>query len=136
LKPYFSFDASYVPPAPVLPVRLAHPDGAGIGIVLPLLVDTGADCTMIPLSTVRALRLPRVGVVQVEGVGGGGGQAAVHAVRLELPGLQQLARVVAFGDEGLVGRDVLGDLRFTYDGRRGRLELVPSRRPSPRRSRG
>jgi predicted aspartyl protease len=124
MKRSFSFDRAYEPPAALLPVRIAHPTTESAALLLPLLVDTGADCTALPPSVVRSLDLPRVGSAEVEGVGGGGGHATVHAARVSVGGTARLVRVVAFGSEALLGRDVLRHLAFTYDGPGGRIVLA------------
>ncbi|HEY0480606.1 MAG TPA: retroviral-like aspartic protease family protein [Kofleriaceae bacterium] len=84
--------------------------------MLPMLVDTGADCTLVPLPIVRQLGLPEVDVVGVTGVGGARQRATVHAASIEVGGLRLLARVVALVDEPILGRDVLNQAVVTPDG--------------------
>ena len=111
----FAYDASLDPPAPVVPVRIAGPVGDA-AILLPMLVDTGADCTLVPASIVRRLGLPRIDVIGVTGVGGARKRAMVHAASIELGGFRWLARVVAFADEAILGRDLLNQAVVTLDG--------------------
>lgn len=111
----WSYDDALDPPAPVVPIRLADPmDGAAL--LVSALVDTGADCTLIPPALVRRLRLPLVAHLTIAGVGGSPRRATVHAALLEVAGLRTLARVVAFGEEAIMGRDVLNRLFSTLDG--------------------
>jgi predicted aspartyl protease len=111
----------------VLLVRLAAP-GAGPGVVFQALLDTGADCTLVPEAAAHALRLPAVDDVWIEGLGGASRRATVHAARIEFAGARGLARVVAFGDEGLLGRDLLNRVAALLDGPRLRLSVTGSRK--------
>lgn len=126
---YLPYDTSYRPPAPVLPVGVSG-DGADT-VMVPMLLDTGADVSLLPTDTVRRLRLPRVDTLVVSGFGGLKLEAAVHAATLRLGGTQLVARVVA-SDEALLGRDVLEQFELELDGPRGRLTL---RARAPRRTR-
>ncbi len=109
------YDASLDPPAPMVPVRIAGPVGDQ-AVMLPMLVDTGADCTLIPASIARQLGLPQIDVIGLTGVGGGKRRTAVHAASVELGGLRMLARIVAFADEAILGRDILNQAVVTLDG--------------------
>jgi hypothetical protein len=40
----------------------------------------------------------------------------VHAASVELAGLRVLARIVAFADEAILGRDILNQVVVTLDG--------------------
>jgi predicted aspartyl protease len=111
----FPYDASLDSPAPMIPVRIAGPVGDE-AVMLPMLVDTGADCTLVPAQIVRQLGLPQIDVIGITGVGGGRRRTAVHAASVELGGLRMLARIVAFEDEAILGRDILNQAVVTLDG--------------------
>jgi predicted aspartyl protease len=111
----FAYDARLDPPAPVVPVRISGPVGDE-AVMLPMLVDTGADCTLVPVPIVRQLRLPRIDVIGLTGVGGARQRATVHAATVELGGLRVLVRVVAFADDAILGRDILNQAVVTLDG--------------------
>ncbi|HSB60195.1 MAG TPA: aspartyl protease family protein, partial [Vicinamibacteria bacterium] len=59
MKRRFRYDDALDPPGPVVPLRLTTP-GSEDGVVVQVLVDTGADCTLVPRKVARALRLPAV----------------------------------------------------------------------------
>lgn len=111
----FAYDQSHTPPAPVLPLLLAAPGNAE-SVLLPGLVDTGADCTLVPESVAQRLHLPEIDRVVIEGVGGTSHRAAVHAASVRLAGHQWLARLVALGQDAIIGRDLLNRIVATLDG--------------------
>lgn len=84
--------------------------------MLPMLVDTGADCTLVPALIIRRLGLPQIDVISLTGVGGSRSRATVHAASVELGGFRGFARVVAFVDGAILGRDVLNQAVMTLDG--------------------
>jgi predicted aspartyl protease len=88
------------------------------------LVDSGADCTVVPRASARALGLPAVDRIWIEGVGGAARRATVHAAHVEFAGVRRLARVVAFGAEAILGRDLLNLTVARLDGPRLRLTLA------------
>lgn len=111
----FAYDASLDPPAPVVAVRISPPIGEE-AVVLPMLVDTGADCTLVPARIVRRLGLPEIDVIGLTGIGDAKRRATVHAAAVEFGGVRVLARIVAFVDEAILGRDVLNQAVLTLDG--------------------
>lgn len=96
------------------------------------LVDTGADMTVLSQAVVDALRVPSIGAALVSGVTDSDPVLApVYWLRLGLPGLAPVevyAGVLPRDDDavqGLLGRDALASVRFTYDGPRGAFTLEP-----------
>ena len=122
-----TYDHAYDPPAAVLPVRVASPRG-DIAVLVPGLIDTGADCSLIPTSVARQLALPRVGSVEVQGVGGGQATAPLHAGFVEIAKMRVLVRLAALGNELIIGRDILNRLKVLLDGPRLRVRLSASLR--------
>ena len=121
----FSYDRTYDPPAPFVPLRIAPPGGAS-GAVVAGLVDSGAECTLIPPGLARTLHLPTVGLVEIAGVGGGGGSAPTYAGQVEIAGHRFLARLVAYEEQVIVGRDLLNRFVTTLDGPRLQVDLSGS----------
>jgi predicted aspartyl protease len=126
------FDETFDPPAPVLPVRVGGIDDHDPAAMLRMLVDTGADCTLIPAQVARSLRLPVVDRMQIEGVAGIA-LATIHAARVHVGGIRVLARVAAYGDEALLGRDVLNKMLLDIDGPGLTITTTAPRPKRPRR---
>jgi clan AA aspartic protease len=97
--------------------------GAAPAVVVTALVDTGADISVIPQHIARQLRLPFVRRIQVFGVDGSARFATVNSVEVEIPGFQDLVEAVAFGNEALIGRDLLNRWVAHLDGPQGLLRL-------------
>ncbi len=93
--------------------------------MLSALVDTGADCTLVPRGVARALQLPPVDEIWIEGVGGEARRAIVYAARVEFAHIACWARVVAFGGEAILGRDLLNRTVARLDGPRLSLSFLP-----------
>lgn len=116
------YDPRYEPPAPILFLRLSPPEGAP-SIGLPALVDTGADVSVVPEAVAQSLGLPIIGQLHIRGVGGQAQAANVHAATVECAGVTALCEVVGFGDEALLGRDLLNRWTMVLDGLHQVLEL-------------
>jgi predicted aspartyl protease len=118
----FAYDESRDPPAPVLPLLVAAP-GSDEAVAVSSLVDTGADCTLVPVEIASRLRLPLVDRVPVEGLGGAVRRAPVHAALVRIAGLRVIVRLVAFDTEAVIGRDLLNRLNLVLDGPGRRLSI-------------
>lgn len=115
------FSRDYWPPAPVLPVRLCFPDHAPQHNESDALVDTGADGTMAPLVLLEQLGVPVSHMVNLRShVGDNVFRAAVYGVdlivgdKLRLPGIEVVSD--DWGDQIILGRNVLNRLRLILDG--------------------
>ena len=113
---------------PVVHVRVSLPNG-GEPVAVSMIVDTGADRTLLPASVVRELGLPPVGVIEMRGIGNTGPAATVHGAAVSFGPFRSLIQVIAFMDEAILGRDVLNRFVATLDGPALTLSINP-RRPS------
>lgn len=124
-----AYSTEYVPPAPVLPIRVSAPSG-GAGVALVALVDTGADVSVLPLSVAESLGLPELSSLRIQGVTGAAESVRLHAASLDLGGKTHLVEVACLGDEVILGRDILNRFVAKLDGPRALLELSGSPAPS------
>lgn len=129
--PRYPYDGRYIPPAPVLPVRVGRP-GAVPEVFLSALVDTGADISVLPQGLPARLGLPAVGRVSVAGVDGLSHSLPVYAAEVALDGYRKVVRAVGLGETPLIGRDLLNSITVRLDGPKAILEveLPRSDRPS------
>jgi hypothetical protein len=120
----------------VIPFAAGGPILAAValnGTLLSLMVDTGADRTMIaPAALARAgLDSARGREVRILGVTGGATARAVVVERLDLGGtrvgpLTVIAHDIGVGGvDGLLGRDALDAFTLTIDAAAGRAVLAP-----------
>jgi len=114
------YDASrYDPPAPVAIVSLRRSSGDGLVGDVSLLIDTGADVTLLPRSAVNRLGLAPVSEARYEMVGFDGTRSTTDAVELDMLFLNKAFRgryLLTDGEHGILGRDVLAALRLIFDG--------------------
>ena len=115
-----SYDASHFdPPAPVARVMLRNPhSGATVSDVL-LLVDTGADITLLPRTAVEPLGVPLLAGQQYELMGFDGSTSFALVVMLDLLFLQRAFRgryLLTEEERGIMGRDILNHVMMLLDG--------------------
>lgn len=103
------------------------------GVALRLIVDTGADRTLIsPDAMARAGYDPGSGTpVRIRGVTGDAAATLIRVPRLDVGGIQVgpvavvVHTLVAEGVDGLLGRDVLDAFTVTVDAAARRALLIP-----------
>jgi hypothetical protein len=114
-----SYDAiHYDPPAPVAQVMLRAADGATVSDLI-MLLDTGADATLIPRSAVARLGINPDPAVQYELLGFDGSKSTTQAVDLDMIFLQKAFRgryLIIDSDRGILGRDVLASVLLLFNG--------------------
>lgn len=122
-------DLGYDPPAPVAQVTLRATDGQTVPDVL-LLLDTGADITLLPRGAVIRLGVNPDPKIEYELVGFDGNRIMAQAVDLDMIFLRKAFRgryLLTEMDRGILGRDVLANVALVFDGpRREWSEHVPS----------
>jgi predicted aspartyl protease len=115
MPPYDS--VRYDPPAPVATVSLKCLDNTASTSDVPLLIDTGADITLLPRSAVE-----RLGVTpssQYELISFDGTRSVAEGVELDMIFLRKAFRgryLLTNDAHGVLGRDVLAALKITFDG--------------------
>jgi predicted aspartyl protease len=114
------YDASsFDPPAPVATVTLRGPSGSTSVSGVRLLIDTGADVTLIPRSAITALGIAPETGASYELIGFDGSRTAAEVVQLEVVFLNKVFRgryLLSDDKDGILGRDVLNILRLLFDG--------------------
>jgi len=115
-----SFDASsYDPPAPVAIVSLRGSGEDDLVRDIPLLIDTGADITLLPRWAVARLGIAPQPNITYEIFDFEGGRSMAQAADLDMIFLNKAFRGrYLLTDElhGILGRDVLNSLRVLFDG--------------------
>ena len=117
-----SYDASHFdPPAPVARVTLRNPhNGAMVSNVL-LLLDTGADVTLLPRMAVERLGVPLLANQPYELMGFDGSKSFAPVVMLDTICLQRALRgrsLLIEEERGILGRDILNHVMVLLDGPR------------------
>jgi hypothetical protein len=114
-----AFNSSKQPPVPLVSVDLLSLDGANAIAGVPALVDTGAARTVVPGAFLRQLKLQPVAQARAHGFGTASFVVDVYELRLVIPTVCDLViRPIEHANEPqiLLGREVLNQLRFVYDG--------------------
>jgi hypothetical protein len=125
-----NYDASsFDPPAPVARVTLRHPHNGTTVSDVPLLLDTGADVTLLPRTAVERLGVPLLADQQYELMGFDGSTSFAPVVMLDMLFLRRAFRgryLLIEADRGILGRDILNHVAVLLDGPRQRwLEHTP-----------
>ena len=110
---------SFSPPAPVALVIIRVPNSAPSIADVPMLIDSGADVTLIPNAPVEFLRIAAdtEDVYQLQGFDGSISES--QAVRADLVFGRRTFKgrfLVVDRPYGILGRDVLNHLTITLDG--------------------
>lgn len=115
------FDATHFqPPAPVARVALRNPVNGGYLADIELLVDTGADITVLPIRAVERIgaALDSCNSIMLAGYDGQRSIAPVYALDLILGRKVFRGRYVGTpGARGFLGRDVLNETTLHVFGR-------------------
>jgi hypothetical protein len=120
-------DERFAPAAPVATVALQHPETGEMLADVPMLIDSGADATLLPRSAIVSLGIGGTGeryeMVAFDGTINE--SEAVHAV-LSLLNKTFRGRFLQTDSEvGIIGRNILNRLRLLLDGPALRWEELP-----------
>ncbi len=115
------YDAmTFEPPAPVAYVILRNPASGALLPDVPMLIDTGADTTLLPVDAIGRIGIePDEEVFEVQGFDGE--IKLVKLVKLELLFLdKKFAGEFLLVDRpiGILGRNILNSIRLVFDGPR------------------
>jgi hypothetical protein len=121
--------SSFDPPAPVARVTLRHPHNGATVSDVPLLLDTGADVTLLPRTAVERLGVPLLADQQYELMGFDGSTSFAPVVMLDMLFLRRAFRgryLLIEAEHGILGRDILHHIAVLLDGPRQQwLEQAP-----------
>ena len=114
------YDADrFDPPAPLAEVTLSDPATGARCDRVRMLIDTGADISVVPRSAVSQLALSVEQAAQYEVAGFGEGRSTLPAIDLRMTFLGHNFRgqfLVVEQDHGILGRNVLNAVRIHLDG--------------------
>ncbi len=111
-------DRLFSPPAPVVRAELRNPQTGKIQSKVPMLIDSGADVTLLPKSAVDSLEMERSDR-NYELISFDGTKSVSEAVRADLllPGRAFRGQFLLIRQEvGILGRDVLNHICMRLDG--------------------
>lgn len=114
-----AYDESYSPPAPIAEAILRSPDTGELVSNIPMLLDTGADLTLVPRIAVGQLGVLPIPDQQYELMGFDGNRSLASVVILDLilNGKAYRGRYLLTEDAaGVIGRNVLNHLSVNFDG--------------------
>ncbi|MCA9897696.1 MAG: retroviral-like aspartic protease [Anaerolineales bacterium] len=114
------YDAAlFDPPAPLAQVVLRNPQNAEQLASAPMLLDSGADVTLVPTQTAGQLNLAAEFSRQYELRGFDGSRTMATAVQLEMIFLNKIFRgrfLLIDQVWGILGRDILNLVSLSLDG--------------------
>jgi hypothetical protein len=109
----------FTPPAPLARVTIRNPENGTTLSDVPMLLDSGADVTLIPQASVARLGTTIHINESYELMGFNGSVTQAQAVQLDLIFLRRRFKgrfLVSHQDWGIIGRDVLNHLSLLLDG--------------------
>jgi hypothetical protein len=115
-----AYDTSmFDPPAPIALVSLRNPATGAVWSDVPMLLDSGADVTLIPEEVLRHLSLETVPGKQYELSGFDGSVSQTFVVRLEMIFCRRTFRgqfLLVDQGWGILGRNILNAVALLLDG--------------------
>ena len=115
-----AYDGSaYSPPAPVAHVIVTDPATSQSVSDVPMLVDTGADVTLLPLLAIQSFVPDSLSLPTYELEGFEGTRTLAKVVQLEIQLFGKSFRgqyLLVDGSHGILGRNILNRLSLHFDG--------------------
>lgn len=112
---------AFDPPAPLARVSLRSPENGSVVDDVPMLIDSGADVTLIPEMFLSELGIDLDQGESYELAAFDGLKSTTRAVRLELVFQRRTFRglfLLSDGENGILGRNVINNLALVLDGPR------------------
>jgi hypothetical protein len=109
----------FAPPAPLARVTLRHSDTGATLPDVPMLIDCGADVTLIPQASVNGLGVTVNSGRSYELIGFDGTKSVAQSVQLDLLFLRRAFKgrfLLIDQSWGIVGRDILNHVAILLDG--------------------
>ena len=109
----------FEPPAPLAQVVLRHINTGAVRSNVPMLLDSGADVTLVPQVVISELGITPVPDRQYELIGFDGNASLAPVVQLELVFYRRTFRgqfLLIDQEWGILGRNVLNAISLLFDG--------------------
>jgi len=124
----YPYDTSYQPPFPVVRVAFHNSEEGLRTAPEKALLDTGSDGSLVPVAYLRQIFAPALTDIRIRSHWGEWRSAQLFAVDLEFGNLR-LPDVFVVGDEEgdeiILGRNVLNELRILLDGPANVADIPP-----------
>ena len=120
-------DRGFSPPAPVAIVSVSKLDGSGDVTGVPMMIDSGADVTLLPRKHIASLIADEAESQPFELEGFDGTRTTATSVKLALRVEGRLFHgefLVLDQEVGILGRNVMNRLRLMLDGPNLKWEVV------------
>ena len=114
-----AYDQSYSPPAPLALTTWRNAETGETVSNIPMMIDTGADATLVPQVVAHQLEVSPILDQQYELMGFDGNRSFARAIILDLLFFGKAFRgsyLLSEDTVGIIGRDVLNHLIFKFDG--------------------
>ncbi|MEM7532431.1 MAG: retroviral-like aspartic protease family protein [Chloroflexota bacterium] len=123
----FDYDPQHVPSAPFIDIYVYTKSKPEKMQKISLMVDTGADATILPIQLLQQIKAPMTRMGTLTGIHGIRKSTRLYRIALQV-GDYTLNRVEVASSEGwsqaVLGRDVLNHLVLTLDGPTGVTILI------------
>ncbi|HHT9152608.1 MAG TPA: hypothetical protein ACFYEM_03645 [Candidatus Hypogeohydataceae bacterium YC40] len=115
-----------LPPVPVVELVIGNPGKGTPSLITKGIVDSGADCTVIPLEIVRKVDLPFREMRDIKDFSGKTHKVAIYSAKISITTLNEhFVRAIGIdAPHVLAGRDVINHYKVTLDGRLKKIEIV------------
>ncbi len=113
------FDHSFVPPAPIAKIKLKRLDSSEVLGNVRMLLDTGSDITLLPISSLDSLGVQPVSErpIALFGFDGQISESEIYRLQILFLGKRFTGNYCSINDSvGIIGRDILNQIALVYDG--------------------